>query len=143
MAKFGNSVIIKLCSRLNFLPAVIFISFGLSRYASRIVEAIQSQNLDNGDYVILLYATTPGIFSFAFSDSNTTMHLLDALKSIIVFSPETLADTNTQDYNNFLHQVLNRSSNSPLNFSLPDGVLVSEFKMWTNIILVMINNYCQ
>ena len=79
--------------------------------------------------MILLYATTPSIFSFAFEDSNTTMHLLDALKSIIVFAPETLADTNTQDYNNFLHQVLNRSSYPPLNFSLPDGVLVSEFKM--------------
>lgn len=78
------------------------------------MQAIQSENLDNGDYAVLVYAPLSG-YDFAFADANTTARYLDALKTVIIFSDDTPQQIDTESYNVFLQRVANASAQPPIN----------------------------
>ena len=79
-----------------------------------ILQAIQSENLDNGDYAVMLYAPLSG-YDFAFADANTTNQYLDALKTVILFSDDTPQQIDVERYNSFLQRVADTSAQPPIN----------------------------
>lgn len=97
------------------LLAVLFIAYS-SQPDETILQAIQSENLDNGDYTVLLYAPLSG-YDFAFADANTTNRYLDALKTVIIFSDETPEQIDTESYNHFLQRVADTSAQPPINIA--------------------------
>ena len=86
-----------------------------------ILQAIQSENLDNGDYAVMLYAPLSG-YDFAFADANTTNQYLDALKTVILFSDDTPQQIDVESYNSFLQRVADTSAQPPINIV---GTIVS------------------
>ena len=102
---------------------VLFISY-TTQPDETILQAIQSENLDNGDYAVLLYAPLSG-FDFAFANANTTAQYLDALKTVILFSDDTPQQMATESYNMFLQRATYTTTQPPLNITLPPGATVS------------------
>ena len=96
-------------------PAVLFIAY-TTQPDETILQAIQSENLDNGDYAVLLYAPLSG-YDFAFADTSTTNQYLDALKTVIIFSDDTPQQLDTESYNEFLQRVADTSAQPPINIA--------------------------
>ena len=91
----------------------MFISYS-SLPDESILQAIQSENLDNGDYAVMLYAPLSG-YDFAFADANTTNQYLDALKTVILFSDDSPQQIDVESYNSFLQRVADTSAQPPIN----------------------------
>lgn len=91
----------------------MFISY-TSQPDESILQAIQSEKLDNGDYAVMLYAPLSG-YDFAFADANTTNQYLDALKTVILFSDNTPQQIDAERYNYFLQRVADTSAQPPIN----------------------------
>ena len=95
----------------------MFISYNTQPDES-ILQAIQSENLDNGDYAVMLYSPLSG-YDFAFADANTTNQYLDALKTVILFSDDTPQQIDVESYNSFLQRVADTSAQPPINIVAP------------------------
>ena len=78
-----------------------------------VLDAIKSNNLDDGRYVFITYDSSR--FSEIFADPNTTLRYVNTLKSMMIFDSDTLQSKNAAEYQLFADRVQARAVRPPLN----------------------------